>query len=146
MRPCSTREFIFVRSERCTEFCMRMMKCGSAQRIAASAIQEARAASHSAQSSLVLGYHKTKGSSEVDVLLSLRDSRHIQPSCSRMDGGKKRKRRACKRSDRRNLHATGNRRRPIDNSFRPRFGDDIKNSGVADVGFRSHQILEQTSR
>ena len=41
----------------------------------------------SAQRSVELGHHEAQRAGEVDLLLSLRDPRHLQPLCRGVDGG-----------------------------------------------------------
>ena len=54
---------------------------------------------HRSQSSLDLGHHQAAGARQVDVLLPLRDPRHLQPLRHRLDGGDPRKRRPGQAAD-----------------------------------------------
>ena len=57
----------------------------------ASGLPKTRVAGHRAQPALELGHHQTAGSGQVDLLLSLRHPRRLQPLCRRLDGRASRK-------------------------------------------------------
>ena len=48
---------------------------------------EARAAGHRAQRRVVLGHHQAARPGQVDLVLPVRDHRHLQPLCARLDAG-----------------------------------------------------------
>ena len=65
---------------------------GAARSTAAPALCHARAAGHAPESSLELGHHQAARPGQVDLLLPLRDPRHLQPLRRRLDGGAARER------------------------------------------------------
>ena len=79
-------------------------------------VQEARAAGDGAEPGLELGHHQAAGPGEVDVLLPLRDPRHLQPLRRRLDGRPPRERRAGDEAHRGNVRAAGDRPGPADRS------------------------------
>ena len=70
-----------------------------------------------AQRSLELGHHQALGPGEVDLLLSLRDPRHLQPLRRRLDGRAARERGAGRAPDRRDLREARHSRRASSRSM-----------------------------
>jgi len=105
---------------------------GAPQSAAVSAVQEARAAGHRAQSGLDLGYHEAARSGQMDLLPPLRHPGHLQPLRGGLDGGSPRNCRAGQAPDRRHLRETGHRSGNSDHPRRPRNFDDLQTRGSVD--------------
>ena len=69
----------------------------------------ARAARHRAEPALELGHHQAARPGEVDLLLPVRDPRHLQPLRGRLDAGAPRDGGARRAADPRDLRAPGHR-------------------------------------
>jgi hypothetical protein len=66
-------------------------------------LRQARAAGRGSRSGVELGHHEAPGAREVDVLLPLRDPRHLQPVRGGLDGGEQGVRPAGRGADRHHL-------------------------------------------
>ena len=84
----------------------------SAGTSAASELSEAGARGGSAEPGLVVGHNEAARPGQVDLLLPLRDSRHLLPVRDRVDVGSARKRRARPSSHQRELPQAEHRSRP----------------------------------
>ena len=104
-----------------------------------SALSEARIAGHGAQPTLELGHHQAAGSGEVDVLLSLRDPRRLQPLRHRLDGGHARKRGTGQAAHRGNLCEAKHPAGPAHHPRRPRYVHDVQTRRLSDGRSGRHQ-------
>src|SRR5450759_1594175 len=91
-----------------------------------SGLPEARVVGHRSQSALELGYHETAGAGQVDLLLSLRDPRRLQPLCRWLDDCRPRGKGTGQAVHRRNLRQGGDRPRATHPPRRSWFLDDLQ--------------------
>ena len=106
MRRCSMKGSITARSAPCTACWSKKANPRTPRPTCSSALPEAGTAGHRAQSALELGHHQAAGAGQVDLLLSLRDPRCLQPLRHRLDGGHARKRGTGQAADRGELRET----------------------------------------
>ncbi len=104
-----------------------------------SGLPKTRVAGHRPQPTVELGHHQAAGSGQVDLLLSLRHPRRLQPLRRRLDGrapGRRGTGQAIYRGDHR--QAPGSRR-PAHHPRRPRQGHDFQAGRLSDGRPRRHQ-------
>ena len=92
---------------------------GAARSGPAPALRRAGTAGHAAQRSLELGHHQAARPGQVDLLLSVRDPRHLQPVRRRLDDRAPRERGARRAAHRRDVREARHRARPTDAPCRP---------------------------
>ena len=80
------------------------------QSASAPEVQEARTAGHGAEPGLVVGHYQAAGAGQMDLLLPVRDPRHLQPLRGRLDARLARERRPGQAADSRH-DREGERRR-----------------------------------
>ena len=88
---------------------------------------------------LELGHHQVARTSQVDLLLSLRDPRCLQSLCHRVDGGDARERGAGQTADRRELRETKHPTRPAHAACRSRDFDEFQTGGLLTGRLGSHE-------
>ena len=101
-----------------------------------------RAVGHGAEPDLVLGHHQAVGADEVDVLLSLRRARHLQPLRGRLDGRRPGELGAGRSSHRRDLPQTGRPAPGAHTALRPRRADDEQVHRTTARRPRGHALAE----
>ena len=115
-----TRESTTVRSARCTGFCRSTERCVSAGTSCGIRTIRSRSSWRKRRTRFGRGHNEAARSGQVDLLLPLRDSRHLLPVRDRVDVGSARKRRARPSSHQRELPQAEHRSRPAHHPRRPR--------------------------